>query len=91
MGALLINSFLINNPLLNISGVILSNPLIKIPRSTNLNGYKGYIVKLLAKDLKDLVINSMINISALTKDSYHIMKIVKDRLVFPFMSFSFVK
>jgi hypothetical protein len=33
----------------------------------------------------------MINLSALTKDSYETMKVFKDRLMIPFMSFSFIK
>lgn len=91
MGGMLLISFLMNNPQLNVTGAILVNPLIEVPEQSKLNGHKGAVVKIVGNEFKDIVINSMMNLSALTKDTYESMKIFKDHLIIPFMSFSFVK
>lgn len=42
------------------------------------------MVKLLGKPLEDVVANSMINTTALTKNNFHIKKCFGDRLMVPF-------
>lgn len=49
------------------------------------------MVKLLGKPLEDVVANSMINTTALTKNNFHIKKCFGDRLMVPFLGMNMAK
>ena len=91
MGGLITSSFLINNPGLNISGAILVNPLVQIPKHRNFNYAKKVFVCLLGEHLKDVVVNNMISVTSLMKCERGLMGVFKDRLMYPFISMNLVK
>lgn len=81
LGATIIMSFLINNPL-PISGVILSAPLWKInPVQKSVNRrFRIWFLRLFGEFFEDFVISNSINPSALTKNNYYIKKHLDDKL-----------
>ena len=91
MGGMLVSSFLLNNPHLSLAGAILINPLIKLPSNTQMEGPKGVLIKSIGQDLKDIVTNSMINVSSLSKDVKQMSKVFKDKMNLPFMGMNFAK
>jgi alpha-beta hydrolase superfamily lysophospholipase len=70
MGGMLVSSFLLTNPHINLNAVILVNPLMKVPDKAKLVGAKAFMIKSLGEDLNSLVTSSMLNATSLTKDSY---------------------
>lgn len=60
MGGLSVSSFLANNPNLNISGAVLSSPLMNMPEEAGLNTVKKLAISLLKPVLDNLVVNPMI-------------------------------
>jgi acylglycerol lipase len=71
---------------LNVSGVMLTSPLLGFPKDRRLPWLKRQLVKLVGKKMEDFVANSMINPTALTKSNKHIQTIFGDRLMIPFLS-----
>lgn len=91
MGGLITSSFLINNPNVNIAGAILVNPLVQIPAHRNFNYPKKLFVCSLGDQLKDIVVNNMINVTSLMKCERGVMGVFKDRLLYPFITLKLVK
>ena len=60
MGGLTVSSFLINNPNLNISGAVLSAPLMNMSKSAGINTVKKVMLGALVPVMDNLVINPMI-------------------------------
>ena len=57
MGGLTILSYLVNNPNLNVAGVILSAPFLGLPASAMVDDKKKLIIKLLAHELDVCIFN----------------------------------
>ena len=55
-----------------------------------MNFLKIFIVKALGKKLEDIVVNSMINHTALTKNDNYIKNCFGDRLMIPFLGFYYI-
>lgn len=85
MGGLLVITLAMRNPVLNIAGVISTSALIGFPKDRKMNFFKAWLVKALGKKLEDIVINSMIHPTALTKNNEYIKKCFGDRLMIPFL------
>jgi alpha-beta hydrolase superfamily lysophospholipase len=51
MGGLTVASFLTNNPHLNISGAVLSAPLLSMPKSVGINNKKRILIDLLVPEI----------------------------------------
>ena len=77
------------NPLLNLAGVIVTSALIGFPKDRKMNFLKRLLVKGLGKKLEDIVVNSMIHPTALTKNDDYIKKCFGDRLMIPFLGYVF--
>ncbi|KAL4488335.1 hypothetical protein ABPG72_019185 [Tetrahymena utriculariae] len=91
MGGLLVITLAMRNPVLNIAGVITTSALIGFPKDRKMNFFKAYLVKALGKKLEDIVINSMIHPTALTKNNEYIKKCFGDRLMIPFLGMNMAK
>ena len=57
MGGLTVTSYLVNNPNLNITGVVLSAPLLGFNEGINFDSTKQMIVKLLAPHAEVILVN----------------------------------
>lgn len=73
------------NPDLNIAGIITTSALLGFPKDRKMSMFKGYFVKMVGKKLEDIVVNSMIHPTALTKNNLYIRKCFGDRLMAPFI------
>lgn len=51
-----------------------------------MNWFKKTMLKLLGQKLEDVMLNSKINPTALTKNNHFIKKIYTDKLILPFLS-----
>ncbi len=51
MGGLSVASFLTNNPRLNVSGAVLSAPLLNMPKSVGINNKKRILIDLLVPEI----------------------------------------
>jgi len=67
MGGLLVISLAIRNPYLNHAGVISTSALLGFPKDQKMNFMKAYLAKALEKKIEDIIINSMIHPTTLTK------------------------
>ncbi len=90
MGGMLVASFLLNNKV-NVSGAILVNPLIEVPSIPSMPMVKQILVKSGAEDLKDIVANSLINPTSLTKCPPQFYSIFKDTMNLPYLGVHFAK
>ena len=77
---------LIERPQINISGCIITSPLLGFPKDRELPWVKLQLIKLLGDKMEDFVVNSMVNPTALTKNNKYISSIFEDRLMIPFLS-----
>lgn len=68
------------------SGVILTSPLFGFPKDRQMPFMKKFMLKQLGGGLEDIIINSMVNPTALTKNNKFIQTIFEDRLMIPFLS-----
>jgi alpha-beta hydrolase superfamily lysophospholipase len=75
LGALVTFKLLVERPTINVSGVIITSPLFGFPKDRNLPWHKIFMVKMIGKDLEDIIINSMVNPTALTKNNKFIQTI----------------
>lgn len=91
LGGMLILSLALRNPELHIAGVITTSALIKFPRDRTLPPSKVFLIRLIGKSLEDVVVNSLINPTALTKNNYHIKKQFGDRLMIPFLGMNMAR
>ncbi|CDW81614.1 alpha beta fold family protein [Stylonychia lemnae] len=86
MGGLTILTFLVNNPTLNVSGVILSAPFLGVHESAKLDDKKKLTVKLLAPELEEFVVNPRIPVHLVCRDKIVFREFLQNRKFIPFMS-----
>lgn len=67
MGTLITLNFLINNPNLNISGVILQAPLTSNPKHVNIDSARLWLANVLGQNLPEMIISPRINPSSISK------------------------
>ncbi|EGR30944.1 hypothetical protein IMG5_120760, partial [Ichthyophthirius multifiliis] len=91
LGGQLVITLVMRNPLLNIAGVIITSALIGFPKDRKINFLKTFLLKSLGKKLEDIVVNSMIHPTALTKNDEYIKKCFGDRLMIPFLGMNMAK
>ena len=72
MGGLVVLTFGLLNKHIEISGIVATSPLIGLPVDRNLNWVKIKLLMSVSKDLEDLVMNSMVNPTALTKNNHYL-------------------
>lgn len=83
LGGGLVSSLFINNPYLQIQGVILSAPLIGQPVQIAVDPVKTFLLKNYGHKLKDLLVTGSINPTALTKVDKEIPNMLNDKLNMP--------
>lgn len=91
MGGLLIITLAMRNPELNIAGIVATSPLIGFPKDRKMSFFKKFAIKNLGKKLEDIVVNSMIHPTALTKNNMFLRKCFGDRLMIPFLGMNMAK
>ncbi|KRX08668.1 hypothetical protein PPERSA_07480 [Pseudocohnilembus persalinus] len=91
LGGLVVLTLAMRNPDLNIAGIITTSALLGFPKDRKMSMFKGYFVKMVGKKLEDIVVNSMIHPTALTKNNLYIRKCFGDRLMAPFIGLSMAK
>jgi len=91
MGGLAIITLLIKRPEIRVSGCIITSPFLGLPSDRHFPKTKLFIVQTLGDDLEDLIINAMINPTALTKNNKYMHNIFEDRLMIPFLSAKMAK
>jgi len=69
----------------------LTSPLFGFPKDRKLPWIKIFMVKQIGGGLEDIIINSMVNPTALTKNNKFIQTIFEDRLMIPFLSLNMAK
>lgn len=77
-------SFTLLNPAIQVAGVIATSPLLGFPSDRKLDYFKLKFVTSAGKKLEDMVINSMVNPTALTKNNNQLRHSFGDRLMIPF-------
>lgn len=84
MGGGLISNLFINNPYLQVHGVIFSAPLFGTPLTMMPENYmKTFLLKSIGYDLKDFVVHGGINVTALTKDDKEVISMIRDNKNLP--------
>ena len=91
MGGLLTVKLLLAHPELKVSGVVLTGPFLNLPADRHFPKAKVFILKMVGDDMEDLIINAMINPTALTKNNKYLHNIFEDRLMLPFLSAKMAK
>lgn len=92
MGAMITLKLLLSrHQALKVSGVILTGPFLNLPSDRHFPKAKLYFAKKLGDDLEDLILNGMINPTALTKNNKYLHNIFEDRLMLPFLSAKMAK
>lgn len=91
MGAMLTLKLLLTKPDIKVSGVVLTGPFLNLPRDRHFSKAKLFFAKKLGDDLEDLILNGMINPTALTKNNKYLHNIFEDRLMLPFLSAKMAK
>ena len=91
MGGMVTMRLLLERPELRVSGCILTSPFLGLPADRHFPWAKLYFVKQFGDDLEDLILNSMINPTALTKNNKYLHNIFEDRLMLPFLSAKMAK
>ena len=91
MGGLIITSISIDYPYLNISAIIVEAPFLGMPVGRELPWHKKLIIKYFGNNFQTFVLNSMINITAIAKNSHHIRRMVDDCLVYPFLNLPLIQ
>ena len=69
MGGLITAKLLLDRPNLNVSGCILTSPFLSLPKDRKISFMKLFIVRQIGDELEDLIVNSMVNPTALTKNN----------------------
>jgi alpha-beta hydrolase superfamily lysophospholipase len=90
MGALTVTSFLINNPNLNIAGVILSAPFFAFTKESKMDDVKRILIRTLAPELDNIVNNPMIPVHLVCSDRRIYYQFLNDRKFIPFLSMGLV-
>lgn len=91
LGGLVIIKLLLDKPELNISGCILTSPLLGLAKNMHFNWIKRQFMHYLGDYLADFIVNSRVNPTALTKKTKYLHTIFDDRLMIPFMSVKMAK
>jgi acylglycerol lipase len=91
MGGLITMKLLLERPHIKITAFVLTSPFLDMPKDRHIPKAKIFIVKKLGDDLEDLILNAMINPTALTKNNKYMHKIFEDRLMIPFLSVKMAK
>lgn len=79
MGGGLISNLFINNPYLQVHGVIFSAPLLGVPLTfLPENPGRNFVVRNFGDQLKDFIVHGNINPTALTKDDKEIIRTIND-------------
>lgn len=86
MGGLIVIKLLLERSSINVAGCIVTSPLLGFPKDRDLPWVKIQLIRLIGDKMEDFVINSMVNPTALTKNSKYISSIFEDRLMIPFLS-----
>ena len=86
MGALISIKLLLQRSEMRVSGCIITSPFLGLPSDRHFPKAKLFVVQKLGDDLEDLIINAMINPTALTKNNKKLHGIFEDRLNIPFLS-----
>lgn len=60
-------SFLMNNPKLNVAGVVLSGPLCGNPPNVTFNAAKLFFISLIGEHVPEIFINPKVNVTEITK------------------------
>ena len=69
MGGLSVVSFLINNPTLNIAGVLLTAPLLAMPEEHNIGTFKKLFLKaIIYSGFDNLVLNPVVPVHQVSND-----------------------
>lgn len=87
LGGLVVLTLAMRNPDINFAGIISTSALLGFPKDRKMSVTKKSIVKMLGKKLEDIVVNSMIHPTALTKNDLYIRKCFGDRLMIPFLGY----
>lgn len=85
MGGLTVIKLLLERPEINVSGCIITSPLLGLGATTTLPWHKVMMLKLLGDGMADFIINSKVNPTALTKQKKYLHTIFEDRMMIPFM------
>lgn len=91
MGGLVVMKLLLQRPEIKVSGCVLTSPFLGLPSDRHFPKAKLWVVQQLGDDLEDLIINAMINPTALTKNNKYMHNIFEDRLMLPFLSAKMAK
>jgi len=86
MGGLSVASYLANNPNLKISGMILSAPLLAMSERAKIDEVKRGLIKALASQFDELVINPLIPVNLISRDPRVMRDFLTNRKVVPFIS-----
>jgi alpha-beta hydrolase superfamily lysophospholipase len=68
MGGLLVLSFAIRNNKLKLAGLVVTSSLLGFPKDRKMGWFKAWLIKKIGKKLEDVVVNSMIHPTSLTKN-----------------------
>jgi alpha-beta hydrolase superfamily lysophospholipase len=86
LGGGLVTSLFINNQYLQVSGVILSAPLLGNPLHTKTNKTNLFILNKIGNDIKDFVMHGSINPTDLCKDDREVCRLINDKRILPLAS-----
>jgi alpha-beta hydrolase superfamily lysophospholipase len=91
LGGLVAIKLLLEKSDINVSGCIITSPLLGLSKNLNFNWLKKQFIHYLGNHLSDFIVNSQVNPTALTKKKKNIHTIFEDRLILPFMSVKMAK
>lgn len=86
MGGLTVATFLANNPHLNIAGVVFSAPFFQFAKEFQMDEKKRFIIRLLAPELDNVVINPMIPLHLVCRDKRIYYQFLSRKKNIPFLS-----
>ena len=86
MGCMIVNSFLINNPKLNISGVILSAPLTGAPKNVHIDRFRLYLLSVVSSELPEFMANPRTDVGYVTKKAKILKWYLTNSRVVPIMN-----
>lgn len=91
LGGLVVIKLLLEKSELNVSGCIITSPLLGLSKNIHFNWIKKKFIDHLGDHLSDFIVNSQVNPTALTKKTKYMHTIFDDRLMIPFMSVKMAK
>jgi len=90
MGGLTVASFLTNNPDLNISGAVLTAPLMKMAEHNGVDTFKKIAINALVPLLDNVLINPMIPLHQVCSDKKIYYELLSCRKFMPFISLGLI-